>query len=223
MDLKSFKQFVILKENRDEYITGLDFCFDVISEGSLSRLWQKAQDTDFCIITAYRRKDRDGKDRTKEDNVLANRELRAALNSKKLGGYPLVGHWQECELPDTPYDKCPIDKKKDTIERSYFVPRFKDFDPKLFVDLCFDLAKKYDQDAIVMKVDDFNLFGVYDSKTKDELVKFSKNIQFGKVQQAYSQYVKKMNVNFVFEGMEIPTCLNFGKLAFRNNGFLWLE
>jgi hypothetical protein len=221
--VKRFKEFVILKENRDESVTGLDTCFGVISESGLSRLWQKAQDTDFCIITAYRRKDGDGKDRTKEDNVLANRELRGALNGKKLGAYPLVGHWQECELPDTPYDKCPIDKRKDTIERSYFVPRFKDFEPKLFVDLCFDLAKKYDQDAIVLKVDDFNLFGVYDSKTKDELVKFSKNIQFGKVQQAYSQYVKKMNVNFVFEGIETPTGTVDVRRAFRAAGFLWLE
>jgi hypothetical protein len=221
--MKSFKDFVVLKENRDESITGLDTCFGVISESGLSRLWQKAQNTDFCIITAYRRKDRAGKDRTKEDNVLANRELRSALNHHKLGGYPLVGHWQECELPDTPYDECPLDKRKDTIERSYFVPRFKDFDPKSFVELCFALAKKYDQDAIVMKVDSENLFGVYDSKTKDELVKFSKNIQFGKVQQAYSQYVKKLNVPFVFEGIETPTSLNFGKMAFRKDGFLWLE
>ena len=215
--MKTFRQFVVdyKQEVRDEYLTKADVCFGQISEASLSRLWQQSQNNDFGIITAYRGNE------TKESNVLRNRELRNSLNQKRLGVYPLVGHWQECEDPSIPYDECPPEKLKDVIERSYFVPRNKNISPDDFKNLLFELAKKYQQDAIILKIDYLGLFGVYESKTGNELVKFEKNVRFNKVQQAYSQYVKKLNVPFIFEGIEFPECIGLAKEVYRKMGFLW--
>jgi len=215
--MKTFKQFIVeyKQDLRDEVITGGDVCFKQIDEASLSRVWEKLNNVDFAIITAYR------KSRDKEQNVAKNRELRGSLNAKKLGAYPLVGHWRECELTDVPYDKCPADKLHDVIERSYLVPRNKDVSPEEFKDLMFELAKKYEQDGIVLKIDSLKMFGVYGSATQDEFVKFEKGVALNKMSQAYSQYVKKLDVPFIFEGLETPSGTVDVKNAFRKMGFLW--
>jgi len=215
--MKTYRQFIIeyKQDLRDEAVTGEDVCFQQIDEGSMSRVWEKLNNVDFAIITAYR------KSNPKDKNVRLNRDLRFALNSAKLGSYPLVGHWRECELTDVPWDKCPADKLHDVIERSYLVPRNKDVSPEDFKKLIFDLAKKYQQDAVVIKVADLGLFGVYDSKTENEFVKFDKGVALNRVQQAYSQYVKKMDIPFVFEGIEYPECGAIAKAAYRKMGFLW--
>ena len=207
--------FNYIVENRDEFVTKLDTCFNQISEANLSRIWEKSKENDFAIISAYR------KSEDKQTNVINNRNLRHELNEKKLGVYSLVGHWRECQDSTIPYDKCPKDKLIDVVERSYFVPRNPDVSPQEFKELLFNLAKKYKQDGIVLRVKEFGLNGVYDSKTEQEFANFQKGITFNKVSQAYSQYVKKMNVPFIFEGIEYPECLGIGKEAYRKNGFLW--
>ena len=215
--MKTFKQYLTEKKSylRDEDITKGDVYFNQISEASLSRVWEKLNNVDFAIITAYR------KAFSKEENVKRNRELRSELNVKKLGSYPLVGHWRECELTDVPWDKCPVDKLHDVIERSYLVPRNKDVSVDEFKKLIFDLGKKYEQDGVVVKIDSMKMFGIYGSKDETEFVKFEKGVALNKMSQAYSQYVKKMDIPIIFEGIEYPDCTSFAKAAYRKMGFLW--
>lgn len=226
--MKTLSQQVLLKEQklnewyrrRDELVTKKDVCFQYISEASLSRIWSKAKDGDFAILTAYRSAN------SKDRNVSLNRDLRHALNSQKLGPIPVVGHWQECQVTDKdgdplPWNQCPKDKLVDAIERSYFVGRTNSVSPDVFKNVIFGLGKKYKQDAIVVKIDSLELNGVYDPRTETRFVKFSKGIGMNQVAQAYSQYVKKMNVPFMFEGVETPTATSEGLKAIRGDGFWW--
>lgn len=211
--MKKFKDF--RKTERDESQTGLDVCFTQICESSLIRLLEKAKDSDFAIITAYR------KNNSKKTNVLLNRELRDVLNKKKMGVYPLLGQWEECEDDSIPYDKCPPDKKKTVTERSYFVPRNKLTSPEDFKNLILELAKKYKQDGVILKIDSLKLFGVYDSDSGKELVKFERGINIGKLSNMYSKFVKKMNIPFVFEGIETPNGIVYALKKFYDMGFRW--
>ena len=47
-------------------------------------------------------------------------------------------------------------------------------------------------------------------------------LSLNKVGQAYSQFVKKMNVPFVFEGLEKPSG-NLGRMLFKMNNIYYLD
>lgn len=211
--MKNFKDF--LKSDRDEIQTGLDVCFSSVCESTLSGLLDKSQKNDFAILTAYR------KSNSKEQNVSLNRELRGTLNAKKMGVYPLVGQWEECQDDSIPYDQCPPEKKRVVVERSYFVPRNPNISPDEFKDLIFELGKKYKQDGVILKLETPPLFGVYDPTAGKELVKFEKGITVGKLSSMYSKFVKKMNVPFVFEGVETPNGIVYALKKFHDMGFRW--
>jgi len=121
-----------------------------------------------------------------------------------MGVHQLVGHWRECQDSDISYDQCPPDKLVDTIERSYFVVRPEAVDEQEFIDLLIKLMTidGETQDAIVYhssKNDEIKILGA-DKEVYDNY----RHITLGKLSQAYSQHIKKMNVPFIFEGVEIP-------------------
>lgn len=221
--MKRFKEFQ--SENklyeRDESVTGLDYCFGIISEKNLARLWSHTQDRDFAIVTAYRSNPDNDPEEQKRINVSNNAKLRQELNSKELGSYPLIGHWRECPLSDIPYDECPPEELVDVVERSYFVVRNPKMPADEFEKIILDFAEKYKQDGVILKLQSKDLFGVYSPKGK-ELVRFNKGIALNKVAQAFSQYVKKLDVPFVFEGIETPNGSAFVFSAYYNEGFRWL-
>lgn len=221
---ESFRLFPLsekqILELRDEITTGLDAAFEQLDEAGLSRILSRLDDNSvWSILTAYRNK------YDKKTNVLRNRDLRAELNAEKLGPYPLVGHWQECQVEDEqgnpiPWDKCPKDQLVHSIERSYLVIMREGYDADRFEDLLFRLGAKYNQDSIVFVGNGKQ--GVYDSRTQQEYVRFdSSNPRLGEIAQAYSQYVRKMNVPFMFEGIEVPNAVSYGLKAFREMGFHW--
>lgn len=211
-----------LYELRDEVTTNGDVAFRRLDEGGLNRILNRMEDTSaWAIYTAYRDQ------YSKEENVRRNRSLRDKLNKNRLGVHPLVGHWRECTLTQAsgepvPYNECPKDKLKDVIERSYFIAKPDDWDANTFEDLMFDLAGRYDQDSLVFVGNGKS--GVYDPRTKTEYVSFKSNDpSVGEIAQAYSQYVKKLNVPFMFEGIETPTALGYGKKAVHDSGFRWVS
>jgi hypothetical protein len=52
-------------------------------------------------------------------------------------------------------------------------------------------------------------------------VKFEKGITVGKLSSMYSKFVKKMNVPFVFEGVETPNGIVYALKKFHDMGFRW--
>ena len=60
-------------------------------ESSLARMLSTPS-IPWVIITAYRKLNADGSEKTKEENIIHNLELRSKLNSIKIGVHQLVGH-----------------------------------------------------------------------------------------------------------------------------------
>lgn len=176
----------------------------VISEASLSRLlsFVDQKNRTFAIISAFR------KEFSKPQNIIRNRKLRAILNNHRLGVHNLVGHWQECQLVDdngmpVSYKQCPKEKLVDVIERSFFVVKPIEMSQDDFEKILKD-AMTIDnrtQDGVVIR----DVDGVYKIMDKTGArFEIGKVLVLGKIAQAYSQHVKKINTPFVFEGLEIP-------------------
>jgi len=203
--MKSFKQYLdydIMQEN-DSWL---------LSEAGLSRVLQRVDKADdLIIITAYR------SNISKKENIKRNRALRGELNSRKMGSYQLLGHWRECQDSNVEYSKCPKDKLVDTTEHSFLVIKPDDMDSKHFLNFLVKMAKKYDQDGIVYKHEDE--YTIVNKRGATEF-KIGTNVGIGKLGQAYSQYIKKLNVPFVFEGIQIPAT-NYGRMIFKEHGVLW--
>jgi hypothetical protein len=133
-----------------------------------------------------------------------------------MGIYNLVGHWQECQLSDVDYKDCPKDKLKDSIERSYLVIRPDSLSTDDFKGFIQELVNKFNQDAALVSFDG----KVYGLESSGNMFDIGDKIKLNKIAQAYSQFVKKMNVPFVFEGIEIPSS-NSSKMVFKECGTLY--
>lgn len=184
---------------------------NLLTEAGLSRIIQKVkiEKKDFAIITAYRNT------YDKQKNIKRNRELRGIFNSKKMGVYPLVDHWRECQLDNVKYEDCPENELEDVIERLYLVIRPESMDWDEFKDMIKSLAKKFEQDgAIISKDGVVNII-----EGNGNMFEIGSEMKLNKIAQAYSQYVKKMNVPFVFEA-EVPST-NIGRMIFEKNGLLY--
>jgi hypothetical protein len=169
---------------------------NIISEASLSRLLELNKNTEWVIITAHRT------NFNKEQNIQRNRNLREFLNSKKMGPHQLIGHWKECSLQGVDWNKCPKDKIKETFERSYFVPKPKNYDSQEFKNLMIDLMTidGETQDAIVYS----DGKQIYLLGNKGQVYDTFSDLSLNRISQAYSRHIKKHDIPFIFEGLEIP-------------------
>ncbi len=171
---------------------------NIICESTFNRLLSQMNNKDFVVITAHRNRF------SKKENIQRNRDLRGVLNDNKLGVHQLVGHWRECQLKDVDYNKCPKDQLKDTIERSYLVAKPDTMDSQVFKKLMLKLMTidGETQDAIVYHKGDDDVTQVLGPN--GEVYETLKGLTLNQLGQAYSQYVKKMDTPFIFEGLEIP-------------------
>lgn len=172
---------------------------NLISEAGLSRLLKQYYDgNDFAIMSAYR------KEYTKKENIKRNRNLRGQFDKRKMGVYQLVGHWKECQLKGVEYKDCPRDKIVDVVERSYMVVRPKDMTQEEFINLIKKLVKDYDQDAALISLDG-KVKGI---EANGNMFPIGDKLSLGKIAQGYSQHVRKLQVPFTFEGVEIPASIS---------------
>ena len=186
---------------------------NLIIEGTFKRLVDKMKNKDFAILSAYRNSF------TKEQNIKRNRQLRGALDSKKMGVYQLVGHW--LEAPDgVPYADAKQNELTDVIERSYFVARPDAMDYEEFKKLIISLLTidGVTQDCCIIHQNGGGYYCLYSNGNTD---KIGDTVTFNKIAQAYSQYVKKIDTPFVFEGVESPSSIG-GCRMFSKNNILYL-
>lgn len=186
---------------------------NIICEASLNRLLDLYSRNEWAIITAYRT------DFTKEENIKRNRKLRGALNHYKMGPHQLVGRWQECTLKGVEWDKCPKDKLVETFERSYFVSKPNNLDSEEFKELIINLMTIDDetQDAIVYSDGD----KIYVLGSNGEVFNTFSELTLNKIAQAYSRHVKKHDIPFVFEGLEMPGS-NSGRMVMKYENIKYL-
>ena len=196
---------IIINENGRKLFKGCENN-NIICESSLNRLLDHSRNREFAIITAYRNVF------DKKQNIKRNRILRGILNQNKMGVHQLIGHWRECQLKGVDYDKCPEDQLVDSIERAYFVAKPDDMDSDEFKKLMLQLMtiEGHTQDSIVYHDGELVYILSSDGQVYD---KFSE-LTLNKIAQAYSRHIKKQNIPFVFEGMEIPGS-NSGKMIMK--------
>lgn len=167
-----------------------------IHEASLGRIMQHAQNAPekgFAILTSWRQQ------YMRAQNLSRFAKLKGAIRGKGHGFNVLVGHWQECQDPAVPYEKCPPDQLVDATEPSLFVTGITLEDAK-------DLGNSYEQDAII--------FAGPETGGKVQLVfKDGGTMDIGSfspmaIAQAYSELrggKKKAARHFRFEYVEWPT------------------
>ena len=189
---------------------------NAITEAGLAKVIKqvKTDNKDFIIITAYRA------EFNKRENIARNRQLRHWFNRQQMGVYQLVGHWRECSLKGVSYEKCPKDKLVDVIERSYLAIRPDDIDSKDFFNKAKYLTRYWKQDGSVIRIQE--MFGKEVRILEKDGSTFSvgTSTTLGKIAQAYSQHVKKLQVPFVFEGAEVPAT-NIGKQIAAKKNFIY--
>ena len=168
---------------------------NLITEAGFSRVLSKIEDNEsFMIITAYK------DEYDKKENIKRNRQLRVEFNKRKMGPYQLVGHWQECQDKKVDYYGCPKNMLVDVIERSYLAIKPDDMTDDEFKSFTVLLVNEFDQNEALIKLDET----YYTINKIGRLLKIGTKLSLGKISRAYSQFVKKMNIPFVFEGMEHP-------------------
>jgi hypothetical protein len=183
----------------------------IISEGSFNRLLDRMKNNDFAIITAYR------STFTKEENIMRNRKLRGILDKNRMGVHQLVGHWQEAPS-GVDYKDAKKSELTDSVERSYMVAKPEKMSDEEFKKIIIDCMTidNETQDAVVYKHNS-TYYIIYNNGEEE---KIGDKMTLNKISQAYSQYVKQLDVPFVFEGYEEPVT-NLGKQIFRKHNILY--
>ena len=226
--MENFEDYSLtIKPLTSKVIKGKLFCFEncdnnnLISEASFTRMYAVIKSKTFAILTAHRIQF------TKKENIDRNRTLRSILNSRKIGVHQLVGHW--LEAPDgIDYTDAKPSELTDTIERSYLVVKPDNMSNKEFTDLivnCLTIDGKTQDSALIHYIPDETNKANQDDKfytinTKYELQYVGEKMTLGKIAQAYSQHVKKINIPFIFEGLEIPGS-NSGRMMFSRNNLIY--
>lgn len=179
------------------------FVIHRLDEAGLARvLTREGKATDMALLTAFRG------EYDYDENMRRNRELETELNARKMGAYHLIGHWQECEDTTVPYELCPKSKLRDTVERSFMVIKPDDMTREYFQSIVMDYVKRYNQDAALIKEGMY----YYILDRSGAKYKVADHRRFG-ISKAYSQFVRKRNVPFVFEGILKPTTIMGRRLA----------
>lgn len=183
----------------------------IISEGSFNRLLDRMKNNDFAIITAYR------STFTKQENIMRNRKLRGILDKNQMGVHQLVGHWQEAPS-GVDYKDAKKSELTDSVERSYMVAKPEKMSDEEFKKIIIDCMTidNETQDAVVYKHNS-TYYIIYNNGEEE---KIGDKMTLNKISQAYSQYVKQLDVPFVFEGYEEPVT-NLGKQIFKRHNILY--
>jgi len=212
--MKTYKDFITIDISPYDDWDSNSANTNAITEAGLARVLRKVKGDkkDFIIITAYRG------NYDKKENINRNRQLRGWFDRNKMGVYQLVGHWRECSLDNVDYDSCPPDKLVDVVERSYLAIRPDDMSPSDFLGKAKYLTSIWNQDGAVIRIGE--LFGdeVRIVERTGSTFPIGKSLEVGKIAQAYSQHVKKLNTPFVFEGVEVPATI-IGKKIAKQRGF----
>jgi hypothetical protein len=175
--------------------------YGVVSEAGLSRVLSRVEGNDFAIVSAYR------SGNSNRENKKLHGQLLSQLNSKRMGGYVLIGHWQEA--PDgVDYQDATPDQLTDSVEESVLFVKPDDLDTDEFITMAIDLGKQYGQDAVLVGLnegDEVPKMGVYLYYKNGARDKIGSKLSLNKMGQAYSQLKSKPEVPFIFEGTLSPS------------------
>ncbi|TXH11443.1 MAG: DUF3293 domain-containing protein [Spirochaetes bacterium] len=182
-------------------------------EASLGRIMQhvnKAKEEGFAILTSWRQSN------DKATNLANFQALQTFVRAKGLGYIQLRGHWQECQDTSVPYNECPPDQLKDSVEPSLMVF-------KIDLKTADQLGKHFDQDAVVYAGPETNGQVRLQFKNGDTMDLGSFNPMT--IGQAFSEYRSKQDPakqkdglpradrHFTFEAFSYPAQTFIEKMA----------
>lgn len=193
-----------------------------IDEAGLARLLSRINGRDFAIITGFRA------GLSLKQNQARNAEIRRFLDARQMGGYMLIGHWQEAP-EGIDYEKAVPEDLTDVTEESILFVKPDEMAQQDFVNMCVALIRKYNQDAGVVGLTktvgegltenrgDYAIYLFYKDGSNDQI---GNELSLGKTAQAYSQMRNKPNVPFVFEGTLAPINVT-SRMAFKRKNVLY--
>jgi hypothetical protein len=200
--------------------------FGLINEAGLARVLSRVGGKDFIIASAYRYGN------SNKENRRRNGELLNYLNTKRMGGYVLIGHWQEA--PDgIEWKDADQDQLTDSIEEAILFIKPDDMSRDEFTQIGVDITNQYNQDAVLLglnsseldaepeagapSLDNMDVYLLFKDGGRE---KIGTRLTLNKISQAYSQLKSKPNIPFVFEGVLHPTN-NLGKQLFKIKNILY--
>jgi len=204
------------------------------SGAGITRVLKRLEDnTDFAIVTAFRGSN------TRKQNIANNnkliKDIRAELG-QQVGAYKLVGHWKECSVPLEKGETIKDCKGKITnaLEESWMVIRPDLISLDRFENAIKKVAKKYDQDAYIIRKNGKLTLNGKDGEVWDDLGKANKDsisTGFERIVdiQGYSE-LKKDRVHgktrhIIFEDFQVdlivPKDNNFSKMLFEKANILY--
>jgi len=153
-----------------------------LNESSLSRVWQHFKsDKTVVLFTAFR------DEHTREENIRKNKTFAAALKSSGFGYFYVDGFFPENEGTDDE-----VSVKEDTI---FAIAEANKGDE--LIQLCHKLANTANQDSIIVKDSEGNIYFLLKNGTKNKL---AGEMRPGKLGKYYTQLRNKKATNtFVFE------------------------
>ena len=182
----------------------------ILNEAGLSRIL-KHTERPFAIITAFR------SNFSTKENRQRNRKLESSFKKMKAGAIKLVGHWEEAPDGMTWKEAKTQGKAEDVTEESYFVPMPQDMQYNSFREAVISLAKKFNQDAVVIGNGEEVLLV---DKGNNKIGTIGK-ATFGKLGQAYSTLRGHGKLPFVFEGTVGPSN-NIHRMVLKERGLSWV-
>ena len=202
------------------------------SGAGLSRILKMLEDgNDFLIITASRA------NKSKKENLANNNKLIKDIRSKvgkKIGAYKLVGHWKECNKPLKKGETIKDCKGSivNSMEESWLITRPERVSREEFSNIAQDMAKKYDQDAYIIRLNGKLTVNDKNGEIWEDLGKANKkSISAGFERiidvQGYSELAKLRKkgriTNIIFEDLYlvVPKDSNSSKMLFSSAKILY--
>lgn len=226
--MSSIENALEIKEQYDDgYVGTIDE-----SGAGMSRVIKMLDDGgDFIMITASRG-DKSRKENQKNNNDLI-RYIRQELGMK-TGAYKLVGHWKECSevLGDgETIADCGGDIV-DTLEESWLIIKPNNVSSDDFLDMANKAAKKYHQDAYVIRKEGKLTLNSKNGDVWGDLGRAGReslSTGFRKIMglQGYTELKKTRDSgriqNIVFEGvyLSVPKNSNFSRMMFKEMNILY--
>jgi len=187
------------------------FEFGTINEASLSRLVTKVQSNDFAIVTAFRGSN------TLQQNRNLNKRIFSQLQQRKMGGYTLIGVWQE--VPDGVEWKNSEESERTAVqEESVLFIRPETMSVEEFITFAVGLAKEFNQDAVLLGLQGEGIFLYFKNGNRQ---KIGDGITIDKIGQAYSKLRGGNPTPFIFEGALFPDTI-FGKMLFKTSNMKYI-
>ena len=186
--------------------------FGYVNESSLSRVVYMLRNRDFCIASGFRYGN------TMKVNRANNRSILNMLKTNKMGGYVLVGHWQEA--PDgVEWSDASPDQLQETVEESILFIRPDTMSIEDFESMAIEICRKFNQDAVILGFSNESVYLYYKNGERSEI---GSGVTINRIAQAYSRLRSGNKTPFVFEGSLHPSS-NLGKMAFSHNNILYVK